>query len=136
MGSSIINIASFRPMITKAVQYLGEIGRGASKPHLIRCLPWDFIVKFKESSHGVRALIAELVCAILSIHLSIPTPLPALVQVSPDFLQSNANALSGYSSGLHYGSQWLGDLAPHQNTVADLAFVSNQKDLAKLNKLR
>ena len=115
--------------------------RGATQAHLILADDGaSYVTKLQENPFGRPAIINELLGSVLLQRLGISCPAPALVRITPEFIEQNhsvgvsrADGLVSPAVGLHHGSHYPGD--PEQNAVYDfipdtlLGRVSNFDDL-------
>jgi sulfur relay (sulfurtransferase) DsrC/TusE family protein len=121
MSSSVIsesarqNIPSITDVI-HAVQFVRKM-RGGSQPALIRCDDGKlYVVKFFNNPQGPNVLANEVLGNELLNVLHLPSPQWKMVFISRSFIKKNTGIFfethSGYSaieSGLHFGSEFLGD---------------------------
>ena len=102
--------------VVHAVQFIRKM-RGGSQPALIRCSDGKlYVVKFLGNQQGPNVLANEVLGNELLNKLKLPTPRWKAVFVSRSFIKKNAEmffeTLSGncaIKSGLHFGSEFLGD---------------------------
>jgi hypothetical protein len=114
--------------------------RGGAQAHLIEANDGNcYVVKFINNPQHRRVLINEWVAGHLMRHLGIRTPLSALIEVSRDFLDQNANVCFHHrdgrtraETGVHFGSRYPGH--PSATTIYDalpdlyLSRIVNGKD--------
>ena len=93
--------------------------RGACQAHLIETEgSGRFVVKFANNPHGARVLINEGLAACLLRYVGVSSPDWAVVSLDLDtinresnlFVQRSAVERSQPSTGLHFGSRYVGDL--------------------------
>src|SRR6266478_6901178 len=109
------NISSI-PDVVHAVQFIRKM-RGGSQPALIRCNDGKlYVVKFFNNPQGPNVLANEVLGNELLNAVNLPSPRWKTVFISRNFIKKNAGMCfethSGYSaikSGLHFGSEFLGD---------------------------
>lgn len=91
--------------------------RGGAQAHLLEADDgfW-YVVKFRNNPQHRRILVNELLSAALLEYLKITAPETALVEVSPSFLEANADVHISLGStrveiepGWHFGSRYPGD---------------------------
>jgi hypothetical protein len=121
MSSSIVYASSRRgiPHIANTIHAIRFIRRmrGGSQASLIRCNDGKlYVVKFSNNQQGPNVLANEVIGSQLLRTLGFPTPSWKQVFVSNDFIDQNPDtafeAPSGkisVESGLHFGSEFLGD---------------------------
>ena len=91
--------------------------RGGAQSHLIEgddgCF---YVVKFLNNPQHRRILVNELVCSVFLRYLQISCPDSALVELTPDFLDSNPQVSLemgtrpvAVTAGRHFGSKFPGD---------------------------
>lgn len=98
------------PRLT-ALRYVQPLREGGSLPAVVETEEGLYVVKFRGAGQGPRALVAELVVALLARHLGLPVPDPALVEV-PQPLGGNERDpeirdLLGASRGVNVGFRYL-----------------------------
>src|SRR5260370_33590358 len=104
------------PDVLHAVQFVRKM-RGGSQPALIRCNDGKlYVVKFFNNPQGTNVLANEVLGNELLNVLNLPSPRWKTVFISRSFIEKNTGIFfethSGYSaieSGLHFGSEFLGD---------------------------
>jgi hypothetical protein len=109
------NIPSITDVV-HAVQFVRKM-RGGSQPALIRCTDGKlYVVKFCNNPQGPNVLANEVLGNELLKVLNLPSPPWKTVFISRRFIEKNTGIFfetnSGYSaieSGLHFGSEFLGD---------------------------
>jgi hypothetical protein len=102
--------------VVHAVQFVRKM-RGGSQPALIRCNDGKlYVVKFFNNPQGPNVLANEVLGNELLNALDLPSPRWRKVFLSGSFIEKNTGIFfethSGYSgieSGLHFGSEFLGD---------------------------
>jgi hypothetical protein len=94
-----------------ATRYLQPLREGGSLPAVVDTDGGGlFVVKFRGSGQGPRALIAELIVGLLAAELGLPTPELAVIDVPPPFgrtepdpeIQDLLRASHGVNVGLRY----------------------------------
>ena len=116
-----------RPSIStlEATRYVVPLREGGSLPAVIETDGGElFVVKFRGAGQGAKALVAELIVALLARRLDLPVPEPALIELDESFGKSERDPeiqdiLRG-SRGLNVGLRYL-DGAFNFDCVADLA---------------
>jgi len=101
-------ITFVRPVTATAVKHLKKMEAGGSNSQLLECKEGKFVVKFKQNPQGPRVLVNELISALLAATLLLLCPKAAVVSAAPEFIENNRTTLSTFSSGLHFGSEYLG----------------------------
>jgi hypothetical protein len=109
---------NFLPIVNviHAVQFIRKM-RGGSQPALIRCSDDKlYVVKFLNNQQGPNVLANEVLGNELLNAFDLPTPKWKAVFISNRFLKANAElsfetpqGRSPIVSGLHFGSEFLGD---------------------------
>jgi hypothetical protein len=97
------------PRLT-AQQYVQPLREGGSLPAVVATDDGMYVVKFRGAGQGPKALIAEIICALLARHLELPTPDLALVTTPPLFghsepdpeIQDLLRASEGTNIGVRY----------------------------------
>jgi hypothetical protein len=97
-----------------AVDYIRRM-RGGSQSRLVRCSDGvRYVVKLQNNPQGGRILANELLGTLLARKLVLPTPAPAVVNVSEEFIQNNSEMVFAsvrgqrrMKSGLCFGSRYL-----------------------------
>lgn len=95
---------------TVATRYLQPLREGGSLPAVVETHQGLFVVKFRGAGQGPRALIAELITALVAQTLGLPVPEPALVELPPHVgveekdpeIQDLLAASRGVNVGLRY----------------------------------
>jgi len=93
-----------------ASRYLQPLREGGSLPAVVDTDGGLFVVKFRGTGHGAKALIAELVVGLLASDVGLPTPELALVEIAPSFgrgerdpeIQDIMRGSHGVNVGLRY----------------------------------
>lgn len=111
-----------------ATRYLQPLREGGSLPAVVDTDGGGlFVVKFRGSGQGARALIAELIVGLLAAELGLPTPELALIDVPPPFGRSEPDQeiqdLLRASHGVNVGLRYL-DGAFNFDGVAAGEFIS------------
>src|SRR6516162_1938961 len=91
--------------------------RGGSQAHLIEASDgYHYVVKFENNPQHRRILINEWISATFLSYLGLSTPPVAMICVTEDFLQGNADVYMQLgsrrfppASGWHFGSRFPGD---------------------------
>src|SRR5271165_6547817 len=91
--------------------------RGGAQAHLLECDDGHFyVVKFRNNPQHRRILINEWIASVFLNYLQISTPEAAIVNLSAEFLESNAEIYIQLGSrhqavepGWHFGSRYPGD---------------------------
>ena len=91
--------------------------RGGAQAHLMEADDGKFyVVKFRNNPQHRRVLINEWIASVFLRQLQIATPEAALIELTPEFLQSEPDIYMQLGSrrvsaeaGWHYGSQFPGD---------------------------
>jgi hypothetical protein len=121
MPSSVVresarqNIPSITDVV-HAVQFVRKM-RGGSQPALIRCSDGKlYVVKFFNNLQGPNVLANEVLGNELLNALNLPSPKWKKVFISRSFIKKNGemffetpSGCSSIESGLHFGSEFLGD---------------------------
>ena len=102
--------------VVHAVEFIRKM-RGGSQPALVRCNDGKlYVVKFSNNLQGPNVLANEVLGNELLNALNLPGPQWKTVFISRSFIEKNTGIFfethSGYSaieSGLHFGSEFLGD---------------------------
>jgi hypothetical protein len=125
----ITNDTYFLPTI-EALQGIDELGSGTTKPMLIRGVcrktheKSDYVVKYRNAPRmSVEASCRELLASFIAKELEMNVAEPALINVSPEFVDS-LRGMEGYknannSIGINYGSKFFGQ--------GFFEFLQNQK---------
>lgn len=102
--------AAALPRLT-ALRYVQPLREGGSLPAVVETEEGLYVVKFRGAGQGPRALVAELVVALLARHLGLPVPDPALVEVShplgADEPDPEIRDLLAASRGVNTGFRYL-----------------------------
>lgn len=133
VASEPIGHSSERTIMTVPVvaarRYLQPLREGGSLPAVVETSDGLYVVKFRGAGQGPRALIAELIVALIGRELGLPVPDPAEVQVPPGFAQDEGDpeirelveASYGSNIGLRYldgafnfDEQAAGNLIPEE----------------------
>jgi hypothetical protein len=93
--------------------------RGGAQAHLLRSSDGHFyVVKFSNNPQHRRILINEWIASVFLNYLQISTPPAAMINLSPAFLEANADVYIQLGSrrqkvvpGWHFGSRYPGDPA-------------------------
>jgi hypothetical protein len=93
--------------------------RGGSQSHLVEADDGHFyVVKFRNNPQHRRILVNELTASILLEYLQISRPEPALISITPEFLERHpevhitlGDRRIPVEPGWHYGSRFPGDPA-------------------------
>ncbi len=136
------------PRLT-ARRYLQPLREGGSLPAVVETEDGLFVAKFRGAGQGPRALIAELVVAIVARELELPVPEPAVIELPPGVgdaegdpeIRELLDRSRGVNMGLRYldgafnfDAQAAGDLVPAA-LAADVvwldAFVTNPDRTAR-----
>jgi hypothetical protein len=121
MSSSVVsaspsqNISPFTNVV-HAVQFIRKM-RGGSQPALIRCSDEKlYVVKFLDNQQGPNVLANEVLGNELLNSFGLPTPEWKAVFISNRFVKENSEMSQEtpagsllVKSGLHFGSEFLGD---------------------------
>ena len=91
--------------------------RGGAQAHLLAADDGGFyVVKFANNPQGRRVLVNEWIAALFLKHLQIATPLVAMIEITPQFLEAEADVFLQLGSrrfppdiGWHFGSRFPGD---------------------------
>jgi hypothetical protein len=95
-----------------ATRYVQPLREGGSLPAVVETGDGSlYVVKFAGAGHGTKALVAELISALLATVLGLPTPAIALIDVPPPFGRAEPDSeiqhiLAG-SHGLNFGAAYL-----------------------------
>jgi len=98
-------------MRVRAHRWLRQMSGGAKAQLLGADDGHWYVTKFLNNPQGRRILVNDLIGTVLLGRLGIATPPVALVTVEDDFLQANAQLMTGkypLSAGQHFGSQYPG----------------------------
>ena len=93
-----------------AMRYVQPLREGGSLPAVVDTDGGSFVVKFRGAGQGPKALIAELIVALLARELELRTPDPAIIEVPSQFgrsepdpeIQDLLRASHGVNVGLRY----------------------------------
>ena len=114
--------------------------RGGTQANLVEADDGEFyVVKVSNNPQGRRVLVSDAIGSILLRSLGISAPEPALVTVTPEFLQQNPNVSvqlgqhrKPVEPGVHFGSRYPGH--PDRLAVFDLLpdqLLAGVKNLAE-----
>lgn len=96
---------------TVATRYLQPLREGGSLPAVVDTDQGLFVVKFRGAGQGPRALIAELITALIARTLGLPMPEPALVElpstVGTEERDPEITDLLDASRGVNVGLRYL-----------------------------
>jgi hypothetical protein len=111
-----------------ATRYLQPLREGGSLPAVVDTDGGGlFVVKFRGAGQGAKALIAELIVAMLARVLDLPVPNLALIEVPPPFGRSEPDPeiqdVLRASHGINVGVRYLDGAFNYDNTAAG-AFIS------------
>ena len=111
-----------------ATRYLQPLREGGSLPAVVDTDGGGlFVVKFRGAGQGAKALIAELIVAMLARVLNLPVPNLALIEIPPPFGRSEPDPeiqdVLRASHGINVGVRYLDGAFNYDNTAAG-AFVS------------
>jgi hypothetical protein len=107
-----------------AVRHIRKM-RGGAQSHLLQADDghW-YVVKFRNNPQHRRILVNETIAAVLLDYLRISQPETTLVEVTPEFLESNPEVFiqlgtrrTAIPAGWHFGSRYPGD--PGRTAVYD-----------------
>lgn len=130
--SSVLKITNheyFLPTI-EALQGIKEFGSGTTNPMLIRGVcrtttdKSDYVVKYRNSPRmSIESSCRELLAAFIANELGMNVAEPALINISPEFVDS-LRGMDGYknasnSIGINYGSKYFGQ--------GFMEFIQNQQ---------
>ncbi|HEX6573933.1 MAG TPA: HipA family kinase [Gemmatimonadaceae bacterium] len=95
-----------------AIRYVQPLREGGSLPAVVDTRDGGmFVTKFRGAGQGVKALIAEIVVALLARELGLPTPEIAMIEVVDAFGRSEPDPeiqdLLRASRGLNFGARYL-----------------------------
>lgn len=111
MPTSILSAEKLvRPVFTTAVRYIKKMATGGSDSRLLECDRGRFVVKFRPNPQGSKVLANELISGLLALAITLPSPSPAIVTVSQEFMQANSAILARFEAGPQFGSFYLGQL--------------------------
>ncbi len=96
--------------VVAALRYLQPLREGGSLPAIVETSGGLFVVKFRGAGQGPRALIAELIFALVAQNLGLPVPDPAEVTIPDGFaaderdpeIRELVDASHGANVGLRY----------------------------------
>jgi hypothetical protein len=97
-------------------RYVVPLREGGSLPAIVDTDRGPFVVKFRGSGHGAKALIAEALAGAIGQRLGLPVPEPAIVELADGFgaaepdpeIQDILQASAGPNFGLAYLAGALG----------------------------
>ncbi len=115
-----------------ATRYAAALREGGSLPGLVEADDDGmYVVKFRASGQGLKALVAEILVGRLAAAAGLPVPELALVRVSPDLGRTEPdpeiNELVTSSAGLNFGMDFLPgalDYSPARPGDVDADFAS------------
>ena len=94
-----------------ATRYLQPLREGGSLPAVVDTEAGMFVTKFRGAGQGVKALVAELLAALLARALDLPVPETVLIDVSPIFGRTERDPeiqeLLRRSHGTNLGMRYL-----------------------------
>ena len=94
-----------------AMRYVQPLREGGSLPAVVDTDGGSFVVKFRGAGQGPKALIAELIVALLARELELRTPDPAIIEVPSQFGRSEPDPeiqdLLRGSHGVNMGLRYL-----------------------------
>lgn len=114
-----------QPRHQTVTRYIAPLREGGSLPALAEADDgFKYVVKFRGAGHGTKALVAELVGALVAKQLGLPVPEPVLLDVDERFgitepdqeIQDLLKGSCGLNMGLHFLSGAL-TLDPYANPV-------------------
>jgi hypothetical protein len=99
-----------QPPVFTAKRYIEPLREGGSLPAVVDTEGGTFVVKFRGAGQGPKALIAELIVAMLARRLDLPVPDIAIIDVPSEFgrsepdpeIQDLLRASHGVNVGLRY----------------------------------
>ncbi len=96
----------------EAIRYVLPLREGGSLPAIVDTdEPGQFAVKFRGAGQGPKALVAEVIAAMLGRALGLPIPEPAIVRLAEGFGAGEPNPeiqdLLRASTGLNFGLRYL-----------------------------
>lgn len=98
--------------------------RGGAQSQLMRCADGYYVVKFRNNPQGSRILANELLGTRLAARLGLPTPEPAVIEVSEDLIDNSEELVielgrgrARCQDGLQFGSRYPGP--PAETVVYD-----------------
>ncbi len=106
----------------KAVQVISRL-RGGAQSRLMLCDDHNlWVVKFKNNPQHLRVLANELISTRMAESIGLSVPVAGIVDVSEAFIEKNPGLCVDHgpggredcSSGLQFGSQFVGGLMPQQ----------------------
>lgn len=115
-----------QPRHQTVTRYIVPLREGGSLPALAEADDgFKYVVKFRGAGHGTKALVAELVGALVAKRLGLPVPEPVLLDVDERFgitepdqeIQDLLKGSRGLNMGLHFLSGAL-TLDPYANPVS------------------
>jgi hypothetical protein len=94
-----------------ATCYLQPLREGGSLPAVVDTEAGMFVAKFRGAGQGVKALVAELLAALLARALGLPVPETVLIEISPLFGRTEGDPeiqdLLRASHGTNLGTRYL-----------------------------
>ncbi len=94
-----------------ASRYLQPLREGGSLPAVVDTEAGMFVTKFRGAGQGVKALVAELVAALLARALGLPVPETVFIDISPIFGRTERDPeiqeLLRRSHGTNLGMRYL-----------------------------
>lgn len=92
-----------------AVEYLGRVGVGVTKPQFFRANDGnDYIVKFQDNRLCSRVVVSELFAAKIGKIMSLCFPSSDIIEIDEQILNNNPILLDvGLYPGLHFASRYL-----------------------------
>ena len=98
------------PQLT-ALRYVQPLREGGSLPAVVATDDGLYVVKFRGAGQGPKALIAEVLCGLFALHLGLPVPDLAAVEVPAPFGRSEPDPeiqdLLAASEGTNVGLRYL-----------------------------
>jgi hypothetical protein len=93
------------------MRYVQPLREGGSLPAVVDTAAGLYVVKFRGAGQGPKALIAEVIVALLAQRLGLPVPEPALIEIAPAFGRAEPDPeiqeiLRG-SHGINAGARYL-----------------------------
>ena len=97
--------------VHQAIRYVQPLREGGSLPAVVATEAGLFVVKFRGSGQGPKALIAELIVGLLAQRLGFPVPEPALIEIAPAFGRAEPDPeiqeILSRSHGINVGARYL-----------------------------
>jgi hypothetical protein len=94
-----------------AMRYVQPLREGGSLPAVVDTDGGSFVVKFRGAGQGPKALVAELIVAMLALELGLAVPDPAIIHVPTQFGRSEPDPeiqdLLRGSHGVNMGLRYL-----------------------------